>query len=344
MRDADFPADPYPGAAPRCSFVHLDGVARRLDPDPRTPSGWSVDGTDLDAWLDDRDAPPAAARVPVLAYGSNRCPSKITWLRAELGLTGPVVVLRARTEGVAAVWAHGFRMRDGQRPAVLAAEPGTVENHAVWLATPAQVAVLDRCEGRGSRFRLARLRTGTVRTEDGARIDEPWCYVGHGEVRRPLLVDGRPVRCVEVAHQQAPELAGVGARGDGLDAPTVPGVPHPDEWPARLLTYGLLMPGQPSWPLVAPHMNGSPLAVRIAGTLYDTGRGWPALVPGDGTTVPAVLVELRDPMALLPTLDDYEGRNYRRVRRTLPDGTVSWVYAWTAPVAGLRRLPAGWRR
>ena len=70
-----------------------------------------------------------------------------------------MVVLRARTTGVAAVWAAGLRYRDGQRPAVLVAAPGVREEHAVWLATPEQIAVLDRCEGRDDRFRLARLRT-----------------------------------------------------------------------------------------------------------------------------------------------------------------------------------------
>ena len=53
----------------------------------------------------------------------------------------------ARTHGVAAVWAAGFRLRDGQRPPVLAAAPGVVEQHSVWLATPGQVDVLDHCEG-----------------------------------------------------------------------------------------------------------------------------------------------------------------------------------------------------
>ena len=342
MRDADYPADPYPGTVPDCSFVHLDATSCRLDPDPRALSGWTVGGTDLDDWLAARGAPPAGARVPVLAYGSNRCPSKITWLRQALGLAGPVVVLRASTNGVAAVWAHGFRVRDGQRPAVLAAAPGVTEQHAVWLATPDQVAVLDRCEGRDQRFRLARLRSGTVRTEDGAHIDQPWCYVGHGTVRRPLLAGGRRVRCTEVGQQAARALDGDPDPDDGLDAPTVRGTPHPDEWPARLLTYGLLMPGQPSWGLVAPHAAGPPRPVRVAGALLDTGMGWPALVPGEGPPVPAVLVPLRDPAALLPRLDDYEGPDYRRVRRVLPDGTVCWVYAWRASIDGFRPLPGGW--
>lgn len=346
MPDADFPADPYPGAVPPCSFVHLDAATRRLNPDPHTPSGWTVAGQDLDAWLIARGAPRTAARVPVLAYGSNRCPSKISWLRDELGLDGPVVVLGARTTGVTAVWAHGLRTRDGQRPAVLAAAPQVAEDHSVWLATPEQVAVLDRCEGRGERFRLARLRTGTVHTEDGVRIDEPWCYVGHGGIRKPLQVDGQLVRCLVVPQHLARGLAGEPAASDGLDAPTVHGPPHPDQWPATLFTYGLLMPGQPSWRLVAPHAAGAPRHASLPGTLYDTGLGYPALVGADPAavagTVPGVVIALRDPAALLPTLDAYEGTDYRRVRRALPDGTACWVYLWTAPTAGLHRLPDGW--
>lgn len=223
--DRDFPADPYPGAVPPGSFVHVDGESHRLEPGP-----WRVDGRPLDAWLAERRAPPAAGRVPLLAYGSNRCPSKITWLRRELGLgDDPVVVLGAEVRGLAAVWATGFRARDGQRPAVLAAWPGAVERHAVWLATPEQIAVLDRCEGRDDRFRLARVRTGEVRTDDGARVDDPWSYVGHGAVRRPLLVDGAPVRCADVPQDRARALEGEPG-DDGLDAPTVHGAPHPDQW------------------------------------------------------------------------------------------------------------------
>lgn len=59
--DEHFPADPYPGARPDCSFRHLDGRGYPV-PEP----------LDLDG------------RISVLAYGSNACPSKITWLRAHL--------------------------------------------------------------------------------------------------------------------------------------------------------------------------------------------------------------------------------------------------------------------
>lgn len=283
--DADYPADPYPGAVPPGSYVHVDGVAHELP-------------ADLDAWLTDRGAAPAAARIPVLAYGSNRCPSKITWLRAELGLgPDPVVVLRARTTDVAAVWAAGLRLRDGQRPAVLAAAPGVTEEHAVWLATPGQVEVLDRCEGRGERFRLARLRTGEVHTDDGALVEAPWVYLGHAPTRRPLLVDGRPVRCGDVAQAVAHHLEGEPAATDGLDADTVAGAPHPDEWPAAL---------------------------------------WLPDAPGDAPGVivpvrdPATLLPVLD----AHVGPDHE----RIRMFVPGSGTVCWAYAWRSPGSGLTPL------
>jgi gamma-glutamylcyclotransferase (GGCT)/AIG2-like uncharacterized protein YtfP len=342
LPDAAFPADPYPGAVPAVSFVHVDEAAHVLDPHPR--HGWALAGVPLDAWLAERGAAPCAGRVPLLAYGSNRCPSKITWLRRSLGLgADPVVVLRARTRDLAAVWATGLRRRDGQRVAVLAAVPGAVEEHVVWLATPEQIAVLDRCEGRDDRFRLARLRSGEVRTDDGNRVDAPWCYVGHGAIRRPLLVDGALVRCADLPQDAARWLDGEAAPGDGLDAPTVTGAPHPDEWPAALFVYGLLQPGGPSWPLVAPHTAGEPRRAAVDGTVYDTGLGYPALRPGTGGHAPGWVVPVRDPMGLLPTLDAYEGPQYRRERlMTGPDGPV-WSYVWAGPSGGMCPLPAGWQ-
>lgn len=227
--DAAYPADPYPGGTPGRSFVHLDGKGRALRPDATRPTGWRVDGADLDKWLARRGAAPLADRLPVLAYGSNRCPSKITWLRTELGLAGPVVVLDVVTEGIAAVWAAGLRQRDGQRPAVLAAAPGVIERHCLWLATEDQLAVLDRCEGRGVRYRLARLCTGRIRTENGARVTHPLCYLGLAEIRAPLLVGaggkGAPVPCAEVDQLAARGLTGVPALSDGLDAEEVDGSP-----------------------------------------------------------------------------------------------------------------------
>jgi len=345
--DASFPAEPYPGIRPPSSFVQVDGLSRALEPDHTRPSGWRVEGIDLDEWLDTRGAAPLSGRVPVLAYGSNANPSKITWMRAERGLTGPVVVLRATTTGMAAAWAAGLRAVDDQRPAVLVAADGRTEQHAVWMAEPGQLAALDRVEGRladPQRYRLARLRTGAVRTEDGGIVDTPFAYLGLDPNRRPLLVDGSPVFCSETNQAGARALAGEPAPDDGLDAATVAGVPHPDAWPSRVFVYGLLMPGQPSWSLMAPHAVGEPRAAVLPGTVSDTGFGYPALtrdgVHGD---VPGYVVELADPVTVLPGLDRFEGPDYRRVRVVLGDGTVCWTYLWIETSVPLTPLPHGWR-
>jgi gamma-glutamylcyclotransferase (GGCT)/AIG2-like uncharacterized protein YtfP len=302
-----------------------------------------VAGVPLDDWLAGHAAAPVRDRIPLLTYGSNRCPSKITWLRAAHGLgADPVVVLKARTTDVAAVWASGLRRRDGQRPSVLAAAPGTVEEHAVWLATPTQIAALDRCEGRGDRYRLARLDTGEVRTEDGAVIVRPWCYLGRSEIRRPLLVDGHHVRCTDVGQAAAAALAGTPAAGDGLSAETEPGAPDPADWPPALFTYGLLQPGQPSWRLVAPHAIGPPQPVTVAGAVFDTGLGYPAWLPDRPGRTPGSVVPLRDPAGLWPVLDEYEGAEYQRVR-VVAGEQACWAYAWRAPTEGFRPLPDGWR-
>lgn len=345
--DASFPADPYPGTRPPASFVQVDGLSRAVTPDVAAPSGWRADGHDLDDWLAARGAAPLPGRVPVLAYGSNANPSKITWMREHRDLAGPVVVLRATTTGLAAAWAAGLRVVDDQRPAVLVAAAGRTEQHAVWMAAPEQFASLDRVEGRVAdpqRYRLARLRTGTVRIEDGGIVDGPYAYLGLDPIRHPLLVDGAPVFCDEVGQDRARTLTGDPAPDDGLQADTVEGVPHPDAWPSRVFVYGLLMPGQRSWFRLAPHATGEPRAAVLPGTVSDTGLGFPALTrDGARGEVPGYVVELTDPVSAMPGLDEYEGPEYRRVRVVLDDGTVCWTYLWTATSVPLTPLPHGWR-
>jgi gamma-glutamylcyclotransferase (GGCT)/AIG2-like uncharacterized protein YtfP len=317
-----------------------------LHPDSGRFAGWRVGERDLDEWLAERGATPLVDRLPVLVYGSNRCPSKITWLRRQLGLTGPVVVLAARTENVAAVWASGLRKRDGQRTAVLAAAPGVTEQHALWLATPDQVEVLDVCEGRGHRYRLARLGPDTpIRTEDGALVEQPWCYLGLGLIRRPLLVGdsggpgGRPVRCTELAQAEAAALVGLAATGDGLTATEGTGGPAPEQWPDVLFGYGRLQPGRSGWPLLEPHAAGPSRPATALGAVYHTGLGWPAMQLDPAGRTPGTLTPLRAPTELLPTLDRYQGPDYRRVRITLTDHTVAWAYAWIGDRTGLRPSP-----
>lgn len=158
----------------------------------------------------------------MLAYGSNVCPSKVTWLRETLGLAGPVIVARAECRDVAAVWTAGRRPRDDQRPATLTAAPGVTEWHAVWFATPDQVEALDVCEARGKAYDLARLHSGVVSLEDESTLDEVYAYVGLGEGGMPLLVDGEPVRTADLGQRDAARLVGETARTHGLDVTVIP--------------------------------------------------------------------------------------------------------------------------
>ncbi len=333
---------PYPGRRPPFSFVHDDATGWELTPDPVAPSCWRGDGTDLDEWRAVRDARPLAERVPVLCYGSNACPSKITWLREALGLPGPAVLLGARCTDVAAVWASGLRVVDDQRPATLAAMPDNVEDHAIWLATREQVAVLDRCEGRGERYRLARVDTGEVRLRDGTVVDGPLAYVAAAPRRLPLLVDGKPVRCLDVPQAGAAALTGEPAAADELDVRQVTGAPEPADFPGRVFGYGTLQPGASDWWRLAPHASGEPRAAALPGTLFDTGLGYPALRLGDGPGVSGYVIDLAGSTAALSILDGYEGVEYRRVRVALPGGELCWTYVWAGSFEGLRMLTAPW--
>lgn len=235
---SDFAPDPYPGARPDVSFVEMDGAAWVLDGDSSASSGWSVDlsggrRTDLDDWLTERHAPRMADRLPLLAYGSNASPGKLEWLRGE-GLAGPSVVVTADVEGAAAVWASGLRVRDDQRPAVLAAVDGAVERHAVWFVTPDQRRIFDGVEGRGQRYRLVWVHLPVI-LADGQRLEWVLAYVaqppGPGVTteprldRSPLLVNGEMVTVVEVSQDDARTLSGESAPGDGLDVIEVSGDP-----------------------------------------------------------------------------------------------------------------------
>ncbi|MBQ0924246.1 hypothetical protein [Saccharopolyspora endophytica] len=51
FRDEEFPADPYPGARPAHSYLHLDGTGWRLTPDASLPSGRRVGTGCLDDFL-----------------------------------------------------------------------------------------------------------------------------------------------------------------------------------------------------------------------------------------------------------------------------------------------------
>ena len=105
----------------------------------------------------------------------------------------------------------------------------------------------------------------------------------------------------------------------------------------KVAVYGTLMAGERNERWAADTLDRRPCVLR--GTLYDTGRGYPAFVPDDaGGEVSAELLTVTD--ATLARMDIVEGYPtlYRRetVAATLANGTTA-----AALVYVMNRLPAG---
>jgi len=111
-----------------------------------------------------------------------------------------------------------------------------------------------------------------------------------------------------------------------------------------LFVYGTLMPGRLRWPLIADDVVRQ-RPCTVAGTLYDTGLGYPALVVGGDRRVPGWLLGLsqRAP-AVLEHLDAVEGPRYRRTDVTTLDGVRALTYAFVGDSAGFTLLDGPWDR
>jgi gamma-glutamylcyclotransferase (GGCT)/AIG2-like uncharacterized protein YtfP len=355
---ADFAAHPYPGARPDYSFVQINGRVHAVEPDEAAPSGWRMraDGSDLDAWLTGCGEVAMTGRIPVLAYGSNACPSKLVDLASRrTPFSGAAVVLRCETRGLAAAWCAGTRA-DRAVPATLVASEGT-ENHAVMFCTEQQMPALDLCEGRPRVYALVRLGHGQVVLEDGSHVRRCLAYVGAGH-NRVALADGedRPLLVASASQAEAAHALTSGAVrwsqgvSAGLDAEEVrTGHPRPEEWLNELFVYGTLQPGQRLWQELAPYVDEVwPQPGLLDGTMFDTGYGYPAATRQSGPGIPGTVVRLKP--ALLPQalaqLDHLEGVEvglYRRARVRLSDGTRCWTYLYARPVTGMAVLHDGWR-
>ena len=114
------------------------------------------------------------------------------------------------------------------------------------------------------------------------------------------------------------------------------------EAPAALFVYGTLMPGRLRWPLVELEVTATREAT-LAGTLLDTGRGYPALVLDGGGEVHGWVLEL-DPARLdgvLAELDRIEGPEYARVTASTADGSPVQTYVFLGDPSGCTSLPDG---
>ncbi len=111
--------------------------------------------------------------------------------------------------------------------------------------------------------------------------------------------------------------------------------------PSSLFAYGTLLPGEPRWHFLQPFVVDEGRTASVAGTLFDTGEGYPAALFGaDGVIHGRVfdLLEARHAEALA-VLDAVEGGvegGYQRVVVTTADDESVWAYAYGG---GLRLTP-----
>lgn len=115
----------------------------------------------------------------------------------------------------------------------------------------------------------------------------------------------------------------------------------------RLFVYGTLKPGESRWPSLAAFTRGRGSAAAVSGTLYDSGRGWPAAVfaSGSGAQVPGIVVSLEHDLldAALARLDEIEGVDRGLFHRVVVDvdGRQCWAYHWPGETAALTVI-ASW--
>lgn len=111
----------------------------------------------------------------------------------------------------------------------------------------------------------------------------------------------------------------------------------------RVFVYGTLMPGEPRWAAIRPHVTGlEPMTAR--GQLFDTGHGYPAARfdrPGEirGWALTLRPTERDDALALL---DRIEGDLYRRIDVPLSDGATALTYEWAGGLDALTPLDGDW--
>jgi hypothetical protein len=185
----NFPAHPYPGARPNTSFVvNRAGLVHTLLRDLLTPSGWrlKLNGQCLEQWLVDQGAEPLSARVPVLSYGSNACPSKILRNHDRHGVSLPSVNIRCAVRGWGAVHAERECMA-GHVPATLVPLPGRREHHFLTYVLREDLKGLDRVEGAPHYYERTVMPPGSVIAPGRRILDDVSVYIGVPGLRGPAF-------------------------------------------------------------------------------------------------------------------------------------------------------------
>jgi gamma-glutamylcyclotransferase (GGCT)/AIG2-like uncharacterized protein YtfP len=113
----------------------------------------------------------------------------------------------------------------------------------------------------------------------------------------------------------------------------------------HLFVYGTLRPGEQRWSFLEPFVMDGGHDESVAGTLYDTGHGYPAAKFDRSGTIfgrvyPLKLDRLDEGLKLL---DDVEGAVidlFRRVAITTSTGIEAWAYEYCGDTA-FTVIPSG---
>jgi gamma-glutamylcyclotransferase (GGCT)/AIG2-like uncharacterized protein YtfP len=101
----------------------------------------------------------------------------------------------------------------------------------------------------------------------------------------------------------------------------------------HLFVYGTLRPGQQRWTFLEPLVTDEGRDESVAGTLYDTGHGYPAAKfdrPGTifGRVYPLNLDRLDEGLKLLDEVEGAVIDLFRRVAITTSTGLEAWAYEY----------------
>jgi gamma-glutamylcyclotransferase (GGCT)/AIG2-like uncharacterized protein YtfP len=111
--------------------------------------------------------------------------------------------------------------------------------------------------------------------------------------------------------------------------------PFADADPEHLLfVYGTLLPGEERWPILEQFVVGAGAPDWVAGTLYDTGEGYPAasFEAGSSRVLGQVFrldaARLDEALDVLDEVEDAVLGLYRRVRVVTGAGSTVWTYQY----------------
>ena len=187
-----------PGSAPRWPGPGpISGRNGFVESDPKAGSGVTADPSgrsaqqdrSLDSLLQKAGGPPAAARTPVLAVGSNASPAQVRRKMANAGLPTQVPVTAVRVRGLT-VGVSAHVSRPGYLPATPVPDPAAESDLWVLWLDAAALDVVDATEPNYHRVRLpARC---PVHLTSGQAVTDGWVYESrHGHLLNAM---GEPRR------------------------------------------------------------------------------------------------------------------------------------------------------